>query len=285
MNLAETIDGIIEQGKLSIKANEGDYIGEDGLLYCGNCHTKKQTEVNIFGAVRRPMCLCKCMTEKRDAEEAAMKREEFERRTKEYRKTGFPESDMQNWTFENDDMANERITKAMRNYVDNFAELKKHGKGLLLYGSIGKGKTYAACEVANALIDKGYPVLVTNFARLTNTIQGKFEGKQEYIDSLNQFQLLVIDDLGAERKSEYMQEIVYNIIDSRYRAGLPFIITTNMTIEEIKTPTDIGNARIYDRIIERCFPIEVNGKNRRRKKVIAEYDEMKKLLGLDEKEE
>ena len=58
-----------------------------------------------------------------------------------------------------------------------------------------------------------------------------------------------------------------------------------MTIEEIKTPTDIGNARIYDRIIERCFPIEVNGKNRRRKKVIAEYDEMKKLLGLDEKEE
>ena len=285
MNLAETIDGIIEQGKLSIKANEGDYIGEDGLLYCGNCHTKKQTEVNIFGAVRRPMCLCKCMTEKRDAEEAAMKREEFERRTKEYRKTGFPESDMQNWTFENDDMANERITKAMRNYVDNFAELKKHGKGLLLYGSIGKGKTYAACEVANALIDKGYPVLVTNFARLTNTIQGKFEGKQEYIDSLNQFQLLVIDDLGAERKSEYMQETVYNIIDSRYRAGLPFIITTNMTIEEIKTPTDIGNARIYDRIIERCFPIEVNGKNRRRKKVIAEYDEMKKLLGLDEKEE
>lgn len=285
MNLAETIDGIIEQGKLSIKANEGDYIGEDGLLYCGNCHTKKQTEVNIFGAVRRPMCLCKCMTEKRDAEEAAMKREKFERRTKEYRKTGFPESDMQNWTFENDDMANERITKAMRNYVDNFTELKKHGKGLLLYGSIGKGKTYAACEVANALIDKGYPVLVTNFARLTNTIQGKFEGKQEYIDSLNQFQLLVIDDLGAERKSEYMQEIVYNIIDSRYRAGLPFIITTNMTIEEIKTPTDIGNARIYDRIIERCFPIEVNGKNRRRKKVIAEYDEMKKLLGLDEKEE
>lgn len=285
MNLAETIDGIIEQGKLSIKANEGDYIGEDGLLYCGNCHTKKQTEVNIFGAVRRPMCLCKCMTEKRDAEEAAMKREEFERRTKEYRKTGFPESDMQNWTFENDDMANERITKAMRNYVDNFTELRKHGKGLLLYGSIGKGKTYAACEVANALIDKGYPVLVTNFARLTNTIQGKFEGKQEYIDSLNQFQLLVIDDLGAERKSEYMQEIVYNIIDSRYRAGLPFIITTNMTIEEIKTPTDIGNARIYDRIIERCFPIEVNGKNRRRKKVIAEYDEMKKLLGLDEKEE
>lgn len=284
MDLKGAIDGIIEQGKLRIKANEGDYIGEDGLLYCGNCHTKKQTEVTIFGEIRRPMCLCKCQVEKRDAEERARKREEFERRIKEYRNAGFPESDMQNWTFENDDMANERITKAMRNYVDNFEELKKHGKGLLLYGNIGKGKTYAACEVANALIDKGYPVLVTNFARLTNTIQGKFEGKQEYIDSLNQFQLLVVDDLGVERKSEYMQEIIYSIIDSRYRAGLPFIITTNMTIEEIKTPTDLGNARIYDRILERCFPIEVKGKNRRRQKVIAEYDEMQKLLGLDKKE-
>lgn len=94
------------------------------------------------------------------------------------------------------------------------------------------GKTYAACEVANALIDKGYPVLVTNFARITNTIQGMYEGKQDYIDSLNEFQLLVIDDLGAERESAYMQEMVYNIIDSRYRAGLPMIYTTNISIEQ-----------------------------------------------------
>lgn len=279
MDLKPLIDGIERIAAETIKAEQGDFI-LDGLLHCGKCKTPKQCRVEIFGEIRTPMCLCKCEVEKKEREEAESLRQDFLRRIKEYRKMGFPESDMEHWTFANDDMSNEKITKAMQNYVDNFGELRKTGKGLLLYGSVGTGKTYAACEVANALIDKGYPVLVTNFARLTNTIQGMFEGKQEYIDSLNRFQLLVIDDLGAERKSEFMQEMVFNIIDSRYRSGLPLIVTTNLTIDEIKKPNDIGNTRIYDRIIERCFPIEVTGSSRRRKAVRDNYEDMKKLLGL-----
>lgn len=258
---------------------EEDYI-KDGLLYCGKCNTPKQCEVELFGKIRKPMCLCKCANEKKEREEAARKNMEMMLRVEKYRNMGFPESDMKNWTFANDDMTNERLTNAMQKYVDNFKTMLKDGKGLLLYGSVGTGKTYAACEVANALIDKDYPVLVTNFARLTNTIQGMFEGKQNYIDSLNRFALLVIDDLGAERKSEYMQELVYNIIDSRYRAGLPFIVTTNLEISELKSTAEVGNARIYDRVLERCFPIEVNGASKRRKAVRESYDDMKNLLGL-----
>lgn len=279
MDLKPLMAGMEQRAAASIKAEQGDFI-MDGLLHCGKCKTPKQCRVEIFGEIRTPMCLCRCEVERKEREEEERQRQDFMRKIKEYRKMGFPESDMEHWTFANDDLSNEKITKAMQNYVDNFGELRKTGKGLLLYGPVGTGKTYAACEVANALIDKGYPVLVTNFARLTNTLQGMFDGKQTYIDSLNRFELLVIDDLGAERKSEYMQEMVYNIIDSRYRAGLPLIITTNLTIEEIKKPNDIGNTRIYDRIIERCFPIEVTGGSRRRKAVRDGYEDMKKLLGL-----
>ena len=150
----------------------------------------------------------------------------------------------------------------------------------MLYGDVGTGKTFGACEVANALLDAGYRVMVTNFARLINIIQGTFEGRQEYIDSLNNYHLLVIDDLGVERQTEFMREMVYSIIDARYRAGLPMIITTNLGIDEIKKPADVANSRIYDRIIERCFPIEVSGGSRRRKKVRDEYADMKQLLGL-----
>lgn len=279
MSVQNAVESLIERSKTAIPTNDCDYIGEDGLLYCGKCHTKKQTEVMLFGTIRRPMCLCKCEAEKRDKEEAERKQADFGRKIKDLRRTGFPESNMQEWTFENDDMQNSRITNAMKKYVENFDEMKKQGKGLLLYGNVGTGKTYAACEVANALIDKGYPVLVTNFARIINTLQSTFE-KQEYIDSFNRFSLIVIDDLSAERDTSFAKEQVFNIIDSRYRAGLPMIITTNLSIDKIKKPDDIENWRIYDRILERCFPIEVSGQSRRRKAIRESYDDMKNLLEL-----
>lgn len=280
MDVNAMVSALEARAAEAIKAEEGDYIGEDGLLYCHKCHTKKQTEVNILGTIRRPMCLCKCAADRRAAEEEEYKRREFEQKVNELRRKGFPEAEMRNWTFSNDDLTNEKITKAAQRYVDNFSELRKSGKGLLLYGNTGTGKTYTACEIANALIDKGYPVLVTNFARILNTLQGTFE-KQEYIDSFNSYQLLVIDDLGIERDTAYAKEQVFNIIDSRYRSGLPMVITTNLTMEKIKNPEDIENRRIYDRILERCFPIEVSGSSRRRKAVREDYDDMKNLLGLE----
>lgn len=276
----ETLETIIQASNASITANDGDYIGDDGLLYCGNCHTRKQTEIIVLGMPRRPMCLCKCAQEKKEQEEKRQKEIEFERRVKQYRRMGFPESEMQHWTFENDDGMNEKLTNAMRNYANGFITFKKQGKGLLLYGSVGTGKTYAACEVANDLISRGIPALATNFIRLTNTIQGHFDKRQEYIDGLNDFELLVLDDLGVERDSKYMQEMVYYIIDGRYRANLPMIITTNLSIEQIKKADNIEQIRIYDRILERCFPIEVVGNSRRRKMVRDSYTNMKDALGL-----
>ena len=279
MDIKVMVDALEASASVAIRAEEGDYIGEDGLLYCHKCNTRKQTEVMLFGSIRRPMCMCKCMAEKRAAEEEEYKRREFEAKVEEMRRVGFPKAEMRNWTFANDDLTNERITKAAQRYVEKFSELRQSGKGLLLYGNTGTGKTYTACEIANALIDKGYPVIVTNFARILNTLQGTFE-KQEYIDGFNHYQLLVIDDLGIERDTAYAKEQVFNIIDSRYRSGLPMIITTNLTMEKIKNPEDIENRRIYDRILERCFPIEVGGGSRRRRAVREDYDTMKNLLGL-----
>jgi DNA replication protein DnaC len=269
----------VARSKKAIPINDGDYTGSDGLLYCGNCNTPKQKELTVLGKVRRPYCLCKCESEKRDAEEAEQERIKLAKRAEELRRSGFPDREMHEWTFANDDMENEQLTKAMKRYVENFPELRKQGKGLLLYGNVGRGKTYAACEVANALVDKGYSVMVTNFSRILNTLQRTFE-KQDYLDKLNSYSLLVIDDLGIERGTEFSKEQVYNVIDSRYRAGKPMIITTNLSIEQIKNPADIEDRRVYDRILERCFPIEFTGQNKRHKAVRESYGDMKELLGL-----
>ena len=262
----------------SIKTEEGDYV-QDGLLYCGKCNTPKQTRVELMGTILSPKCLCKCEIERRDREAEAERKREFAERIKRYRVMGFPQSQMQYWTFDNDDGGNEKLTNMAKRYVNHFDAMCRDGKGLLLYGGVGTGKTYIACMIANALIDKGYPVLVTNFARVLSTLQGTFD-KQEYLDSLNQFKLLIIDDLGIERDTGYAKEQVFNIIDSRYRAGLPMIITTNLTIQKLAMESELADKRVYDRILERCYPVEVVGESRRMKKLMDSHDDMKNILGI-----
>ncbi|MBS5724627.1 MAG: ATP-binding protein, partial [Clostridiales bacterium] len=67
---------------------------------------------------------------------------------------------------------------------------------------------------------------------------------------------------------------------TRYNSGKPFIVTTNLTIEEIKKPTETSDLRIYDRILERCTPIEVNEQSRRRIKAADDYHKAQMMLGL-----
>lgn len=279
-NIKRLINDIANKAAEQNAEEQGDY-RKDGLLYCGKCHTPKQCKVVMFGHERIVHCICKCKAEKLQAEEAERKRIERLRHIDRLRKMGFPDAEMQNWTFDKDDQKNEQISKVAHNYVDNFAEMKKRGKGLLLYGEVGTGKTFISACIANALIDKGHACLVTNFARLVNTIQSTFDGKQDYIDSLNDFDLIVIDDLASERDTEYMGEIVQNIIDSRYRAKLPLIITTNLTSDELKNAKEIRKQRIYSRLFEMCVPIEVKGNDRRRQKLKHDFDDLRELLEID----
>lgn len=274
-------DAVQKKAAQNTRINEGDYKDADGLWVCGKCHTRKQTKVDILGQTRTPFCLCKCEQEERQRQAEAIKQREKMQAVQRMRRMGFPDVEMSRWTFDKDDCTNAKLTTVAHNYVDNFAEMKMRGKGLLLFGSVGTGKTFAAACIANALIDKGFPCLVTNFARLINTISGMYDGKQQYIDSLNNFDLLVIDDLASERDTEYMGEIVQNIIDSRYRAGLPLIVTTNLTADELKHPSEMRKQRIYSRLFEMCMPLEVKHKDRRKEKLIADYDDLSDKLGLN----
>lgn len=256
---------------------EAEYVGENGLMCCAACHKQVQTEIEIFGQKRVVRCICDCRKKEIEAE-----KEQQARLKREHRRNvcfAGAKAKVKAWTFEKDDARNPKLSEAAKNYVKNFNDFKKDGKGLLFHGTVGTGKTFYAASIANALIDEGYKVLMTNFSRMTNELQGTFE-KQAYIDDLNNYTLLIIDDLGVERTSDYVKEIVYNIIDSRYSSGLPLIITTNLTMDEIKKPQEIGYSRIYDRILEMCFPIEVNGNSRRRQNVRDSYYSIKEKLGL-----
>jgi DNA replication protein DnaC len=275
----QILDQLESKAADRIKEEPGDYI-QDGLLYCGKCRTQKQVRITFAGRERTPMCLCQCAAERLEKEEAERREQRRKERIEQIRKEAFPDASLINATFENSVDANETGMTVARNYVDKFPEFLKAGRGLIFFGTVGTGKTYLAACIANALIDKGYTALVTNFSRIVNTIQGMYEGKQEYLDSLNEYDLLVLDDFAAERDTEYMNEQVYNILDNRLRSGLPLILTTNLTASELKEPSGITRQRLHSRIYEMCFPVEIVGKDRRRKDLSQNYARYKEMLGL-----
>lgn len=276
------IENMVREANRNSHHEEGDYLNEAGLLMCGKCHAPKQYRfiAKWDGKEKTPYTPCDCERERREAEEQARQAQDLRIEVNRLRKLGFPDSEMASWTFANDDGADPKTTSIARKYVDNFAEMKKRGKGLLLYGTVGTGKTYAAACIANELISRGRPCLVTNFARITNTLQGMFDGKQRYLDDFNRLDLLVIDDLAAERDTSYMQEMIFNIIDSRYRSGKPLIVTSNLTQTDLKNPVSIDRKRIYSRLLEMCVPIEVKGADRRERKLYDDSADMARLLGL-----
>ena len=236
---------------------------ETGLLMCGKCHTKKQKKISFLGVERVVGCLCQCAAEEMEREREKHREEEELLHIRQMKSAGLQDSTFFEYTFENCDETHS-CAKYARRYVGYFAEFQKNGQGLLFWGNVGTGKTFLAGCIANALMEKNIPVLMTSFPKLLNALGGLYSGeKNEYLKSLNQYRLLIIDDLGVERDTPYVLETVYLVIDERYKSGKPFIITTNLSLEELRNPADLEHGRIYDRIMERCVPVAFSGKNYR----------------------
>ena len=260
-----------------VEVEPGDYV-VDGLIYCGKCNTRKQNRYDVEGQTVILTCMCKCQEEAYEREKKEHEEEQRRIDIDNMRATGFPDRKMASVRFESAEPS--EVLEVAKRYVDNWKTMRENGKGLLLYGTVGTGKSYSAYCIANALIDQGIPVLVTDITRIVNTLQGKFEDRQEYIDTLNTYSLLILDDLSAERKTEYMNEMVWSIINARYRSGKPLIVTTNLSSEELANAADISSQRIYSRLFEMCIPVKVEGKDRRKEALRGEYVEYAKLLGI-----
>lgn len=263
----------------SAPLREDEYLGEDGLIYCRKCRTARQKQIEVSGRRIEPRCMCACQTAAYDQREQKRKHREFLDRVEKNRSVGLTDPVLRKHTFENDLGYNPKQMGMAKQFVRHWDEFKKDSMGLLLWGPVGTGKSFIAGCIANALLDKGVPVMMTNFARLLNKLTDMYSGdRNAYINSFNSFPLLIIDDLGVERNSEFAREQVFNIIDSRYRSQLPMIVTTNLTVDELKNPADLARARIYDRVLERCTAIKVNDQNIRKLNMAENLAKAKQLL-------
>lgn len=259
--------------------NKVTHFEKDGHIYCKTCN--ERIDGKVIPMLDKPMVIrtaCKCDRDRQEQERLREKQIEQDR----LRQNCFISKNQIAYTFENaDENTDKDIIKKAKNYVKHFEEMRKDNVGLLLYGNVGSGKTYIACSIANAIITEySYNVKMRNFAQILNDLQkGGFTlDRNEYIEQITSPALLILDDFGIERNTEYALEQIYNVINARYLKARPTIITTNLNFKDIeKEQEDIMLGRIYSRIIEMCLPFRVTGLDRRK---IQSKEKLKKAQNL-----
>ncbi len=177
---------------------------------------------------------------------------------------------MKGYSFSNfDPFANPpSTTKAVekvQKYLENWEENREAGRGIYLCGDVGSGKTHLAVAVMNELITrKRVPGLFVTVPELLDNLRGAYKNPGQDIDewmaAVKNAELLVLDDLGSERVTEWVRERIFVIVNHRYREALPTLFTSNIGPEEL--PAQLGE-RTASRIISMSEGVQLNGKDYR----------------------
>ena len=233
--------------------NKDTHYEKDGHIYCKACN--ERIDGKAIPMLDKPMIIrtaCKCV---RDRQEQEKQREKLLKQDR-LRQNCFISKNQIAYTFGNaDEDTDKDIIKKVKNYVKHFEEMRKD-------------------------TEYSYTVKIRNFAQILNDLQkGGFNlDRNEYIEQITNPTLLILDDFGIERNTEYALEQIYNVINARYLKARPTIITTNLNFKDIeKEQEDIMLGRIYSRIIEMCLPLRVIGLDRRK---IQSKEKLKKAQNL-----
>lgn len=153
----------------------------------------------------------------------------------------------------------------IKNYALHFADAQKTGSGLILAGNIGRMKTMMAATVCNQLLWAGFSVFFVPMAELLQMMlsYGKRQSGIE-LDNLQRrvrdVDLLILDDVGAEYKNDWVIQSFDAMVSNRYNNLKPILITTNLSM------TGIGKLyqmRIFDRLKQCNLLLSFDGKSLR----------------------
>lgn len=249
--------------KMSILKNppkEGDYTGSDGLLYCGKCHTPKRCFVtDNDGKKHIGSCPCECDRNEKAEQEALKRRESAERR----RDRAFENArSLKAATFEADDRKNAKLSDGFKAYAKNFDP--KTSGNLILLGSVGTGKSFYAACVLNEVISNGYSGMFATVSDIAAELRD-FSRESELRERIRRVDLLVLDDLGAERSNtDYSAQMRFDVINTRYQSGKPTVFTTNLKTEQLFDKSgDVQTCRVLSRVREGAKLVPIVGDDRR----------------------
>ena len=257
----------------------GTYRDGAGLLRCSVCHEPREMEIPGFSGLLPVTCSC---IQHAEAEKEARRREEEARARA--RKSPFWTPGYGGMTFEADDNPDSEASRRCRRYVRLWREAAGENLGLLFSGPLGTGKSFYAAAVVNALTALGVPGVMVSTARLVNLARASRE-PQGILDDLNRFPLVALDDLGAERDTDFALEVLESFVDARCLVSRPLLVTTNLSGKQLRNPADLRYARLFDRVLALCpYPVLLTGASRRVKQEEARRNRLRELLDSPEEQ-
>jgi DNA replication protein DnaC len=153
----------------------------------------------------------------------------------------------------------------VRRYVAAVQDNLDSGRGLWIQGDVGTGKTTLAMLVSKAALAAGRSVAIYSLPRLLNLLRESIDsqaGMLSFLDRLTAVDLLHLDDLGAENRTDWVLEQLYSIVNARYEAERAIVATTNVMPDEL---SERLGARTVSRLVEICGElIPLYGEDRRR---------------------
>jgi DNA replication protein DnaC len=168
------------------------------------------------------------------------------------------------------DMARDLSTKAavgqVRDFVEELDDRLQQGRGLWLFGDTGTGKTTLAMLVSKMALEGGHSVAIYSLPKLLARIRRTYESEPggdsylSFFERLTSVDLLHIDDLGAEKRSDWVLEQLYALINERYETQRSVLVTTNLPHEELEE--QIGT-RTVSRLTQTCDEVALFGADRR----------------------
>jgi DNA replication protein DnaC len=220
-----------------------------------------------------PSCNCSEIKAERQAieEEKALVRERIMNRVRKFKNISVVDKKFIESRFENADMSEKHMLLAKR-YAEKFIEKNGSDVGIILYGDVGTGKTFSTACIANHLMGNGKTVLALSLNGYLNKLRSEWaEAERDVLDHVKNCDLLILDDFGSEKKTEWVIEKIFTLIDTRYRSGKPMIISTNLNFNNDRKLCEItkyfsidGKDRIKDRIKEMCYPVLIEGESKRK---------------------
>lgn len=246
---------------------------KDGDIYCKKCNTRRTR----FGFRSKIWILCDCQAAERDRQEELRKQSDRQRWLRDLRRASLLGDEYQDATFEKSEITSDEFAKIYarcEKYCQVADKVLEKGHGIYLHGDPGTGKTHLTACMANALLAQGRPVLFTSMGEISKAIRATFDKKgeteQEFMKKLTNIDFLIIDDFGTERLTKddqdlWLQEKVFDIINSRYNNNKPTIITSNHSLQEMMTTRGLSS-KTADRIRQKCVTLELKGKSYRVKK-------------------